>query len=630
MNRDSAARPFEPFPAEHAGGNLAHAYPRPQLRREPWLSLNGEWEFAIDAEALWRTPRDAAFNRRIQVPFSPETERSGIGDTGFFRACWYRRRFRAPARAEGDRVLLHFGAVDYLARIWVNGARVVKHEGGYTPFSADITDLLNGADEELVVQAEDDPADLAKPRGKQDWLLEPHSIWYPRCTGIWQTVWLEIVPATRIGKLRWTSSLARWEIALDARIEGAEREGLRLSVSLFVNGKPLVRDTYAVDRGEVHRRIALSDPGIDDSRNELLWSPSSPTLIDVQLDLWADRGVKLDSVQSYTALRAIAVQGDRITLNGRPLQLRLVLDQGYWEGTGQTPPDDAALKRDVELARKMGFNGVRKHQKIEDPRYLYWADKLGLLVWEEMPSAYRFTRESVLRVVREWTEAVERDFSHPCLMAWVPINESWGVPNLPDSAPERHYVQSLYYLTRTLDPTRPVIGNDGWESVATDVIGIHDYDDDPGRIARRYHAEEVLPRLFRRERPGGRILVLEGHPHAEHPIVLSEFGGIAFASGDVRTWGYSRSRSADEFRAKYTELLAVVRSLALLAGFCYTQFADTYQEANGLLYADRTPKFPLEDIAAATRGAANRVDQPSGPEPSEPQQGGPEAASALQ
>ncbi|HZX64840.1 MAG TPA: glycoside hydrolase family 2 TIM barrel-domain containing protein, partial [Myxococcales bacterium] len=497
-------------------------------------------------------------------------------------------------------------------------------------FWADITELLNRGEEELVVKAEDDPADLSKPRGKQDWQREPHSIWYPRCTGIWQTVWVEVVPATRIGKVRWTASLSRWEIALDARVEGVHRDDLRVAVSLFVGNRALVRDSYAVDHGEVHRRIALSDPGIDDSRNELLWSPSSPTLIDVQLDLWGDRGEKLDSVQSYTALRQLAVQGDRVMLNGRPMQLRLVLDQGYWDGTGQTAPDDAALKRDVELAKAMGFNGVRKHQKIEDPRYLYWADKLGLLVWEEMPSAYRFTRESVLRVVREWTEAVERDFSHPCIMAWVPINESWGVPNLPDSAPERHYVQSLYYLTRTLDPTRPVIGNDGWESVATDIIGIHDYDHEPERIARRYHAEEVLPRLFRRERPGGRVLVLEGHPHADHPIVLSEFGGIAFANPERRTWGYSRSGSSDEFRRKYTQLLAVVRSLGLLAGFCYTQFADTYQEANGLLYSDRTPKFPLEDIAAATRGAANHIDQPIGPAPSDPQQGGPEAAAALQ
>src|SRR5207302_763787 len=190
---------------------------------------------------------------------------------------------------------------------------------------------------------------------------------------------------------------------------------------------------------------------------------------------------------------------DRVMLNGQPLQLRLVLDQGYWEGTGQTAPDDAARKLDVELAKAMGFNGVRKHQKIEDPRYLYWADKLGLLVWEEMPSAYRFTRDSIERVTKEWMDAIDRDWSHPSIMAWVPFNESWGVPNLPDSPPERHYVQALYHLTKTLDPTRPVVGNDGWESVATDVIGIHDYDDQLVRIARRYGAEEMLGKLFRRE-----------------------------------------------------------------------------------------------------------------------------------
>ena len=630
MPKHSAPRAFEPFPSEHAGGGASHAYPRPQLRRASWTSLDGQWEFALDPEARWWTPGEVSFDRRVLVPFAPETERSGVRATGFFRACWYRRKFRAPPRRDGERVLVHFGAVDYLARVWVNGARVVKHEGGYTPFSADVTDLLRGGEEEIVVQAMDDPKDLAKPRGKQDWQLEPHSIWYPRCTGIWQTVWLEVVPATRIGKLRWTASLARWEIAIDARIEGEQRQGLRLAVALFAAGRVLARDSYAVDHGEVHRRIALSDPGIDDSRNELLWSPASPTLIEAQVDLWGDRGEKLDSVQSYTALREIAVQGDRITLNGRPLQLRMVLDQGYWDGTGQTPPDDAALRRDVELAKAMGFNGVRKHQKLEVPRYLYWADKLGLLVWAEMPSAYRFTRESVLRVVREWTEAIERDVSHPCVMAWVPINESWGVPNLPDSAPERHYVQSLYYLTRTLDPTRPVIGNDGWESVATDIIGIHDYDPDPERIARRYHAEEVLPRLFRRERPGGRILVLEGHPHAEHPIVLSEFGGIAFADPKRRTWGYSRTKTAADLQQRYVRLLAVVRSLGLLAGFCYTQFADTYQEANGLLDSDRTPKFPIEEIAAATRGPLDHEDQPGGPVASEPQQGSAEAGSALQ
>jgi hypothetical protein len=370
----------------------------------------------------------------------------------------------------------------------------------------------------------------------------------------------------------------------------------------------LADDTYAVVAGEVHRRIALSDPGIDDYRNDLLWSPSSPTLVEVQLQLWGGRGDLLDTVTSYTALRAIGVQGDRFVLNGRPYPLRMVLDQGYWPESGLTAPDDDALRRDVELAKMMGFNGVRKHQKIEDPRYLYWADRLGLLVWEEMPSAYRFTTASVARLTREWRAALERDMSHPCIVAWVPFNESWGVPDLPDSPAQRHYVQALYHLTKTLDPTRPVIGNDGWESVATDIIGIHDYDDQPDRIAKRYGADEVS-RIFKRERPGGRLLLLEGQSNSDQPIMLTEFGGIAYSPDPGSTWGYSRSDSADQYAAQYTHLLTVVRSLTALAGFCYTQFADTYQEANGLLYADRTPKFPLEDIALATRGPRTARDR---------------------
>jgi Glycosyl hydrolases family 2, TIM barrel domain len=280
----------------------------------------------------------------------------------------------------------------------------------------------------------------------------------------------------------------------------------------------------------------------------------------------------------------------------------MVLDQGYWPDAGLTPPDDDALRRDVELAKAMGFNGVRKHQKIEDPRYLYWADALGLLVWAEMPSAYKFNAAAVERLTAEWAAVIERDHSHPCIVAWVPFNESWGVPDLPDSPAQRHYVQALYHLTKTLDPTRPVVGNDGWESVATDVIGIHDYDDKLSQIARRYGADEAMTRLFRKERPGGRVLILgNADAHPDHPVMLTEFGGIAFSPTD-NTWGYSRANSAADFAQKYSRLMAVVRSLPVLSGFCYTQFADTYQEANGLLTVDRAPKFPLPDIARATRG----------------------------
>jgi len=578
-------------------------YPRPQLRRAEWTSLNGPWDFALDRHAHWTAPGQVAWEGSILVPFSPETSRSGVGDTGFYDACWYRCTVDPPELRPGERLILHFGAVDYEATVWVQGAQAAHHIGGYTPFFADITEHVRAGRSpvEIVVRAFDDPADLAKPRGKQDWQLLPHSIWYPRTTGIWQTVWLERVPATRIKKLRWTPSLERWELDFEAKFEGERREGLRLRLRMHAGDMMLAEDTYALPSNEIHRRIALSDPGIDDYRNNLLWSPATPTLIQADVELLDPDGQVLDRAESYTALRSIAVQGDRILLNGRPYPLRLVLDQGYWPDTGITAPDDAALRRDVELARAMGFNGVRKHQKIEDPRYLYWADRLGLLVWEEMPSAYRFTRRSVERLTREWLDAIDRDYSHPCIIAWVPINESWGVPNLPDIAAERHYVQALYHLTKTLDPTRPVVGNDGWESVSTDIIGVHDYDADPDRLGRRYHADEARPRLLQRERPGGRLLVLDGHQSkADHPIVLSEFGGIALQEEGI--WGYSRCDSPEALARAYERLLTTVRSVEMLSGFCYTQFADTYQEANGLLHADRTPKFPLELIAAATRG----------------------------
>jgi len=248
----------------------------------------------------------------------------------------------------------------------------------------------------------------------------------------------------------------------------------------------------------------------------------------------------------------------------------------------------------------MGFNGVRKHQKIEDPRYLYWADRLGLLVWEEMPSAYRFTRTAVKRIVREWSDVIERDYSHPCVIVWVPFNESWGVPELTSRRAQRDAVQALYHLTRTLDPTRPVIGNDGWESSATDIIGIHDYDADPDELRQRYALEDAPDKLFDRRRPGGRILTLDGYPHRGQPIMLTEFGGIACLAPPEQAsgaWGYAMVEDMRSFGARFEALMHAVIHTSMFSGFCYTQFADTFQEATGLLTADRRPKLPLEEVA---------------------------------
>jgi beta-galactosidase/beta-glucuronidase len=584
-------------------------YPRKQMRRENWQSLNGQWKFAFDNERKMNRPNDVTnWPHFIQVPYCPESKASGLHDGGFHQRCWYERA--VTLKKSTNKVLLHFGAVDYKAQVWVNSHYVGSHEGGHVSFSFDITPYLEDGEEQIItVCADDDPHDLAKPRGKQDWQLEPHGIWYHRTTGIWQSVWLEEVPQVYIEKIRWQPFLERWEIGCEAYINGNCDPGLQIRVKLCVENekdggvKLLANDTYEVINQEIHRRIALSDPGIDDYRNELLWSPEKPTLIDATVELVKD-GVVIDKVVSYTALRDVAVSRDRFLLNSRPYYMRLVLDQGYWPDTLMTAPSPEALRKDIELVKAAGFNGVRKHQKIEDPDFLYWADVLGLLVWVEMPSAYRFTHESVERLMKEWVEIIDRDSNHPSVVVWVPFNESWGVPDLAAKQAHRNCVQAMYHLTKTLDPTRPVVGNDGWESTATDLLGIHDYDDSPERLIKKYATEKTLEEALTRYRPGGRMLTLEGYPHHGQPVMLTEFGGIACnLVPHPKQWGYSLSESPEEFRKRYEILMAAIHRIEIFAGFCYTQFTDTFQEANGLFTMDRKPKFSINMMAYATRGA---------------------------
>jgi beta-galactosidase/beta-glucuronidase len=585
----------------------AATHPRPLLRRERWTRLDGSWDFAWDAHGAWQLPSDVSFDKEILVPFAPETPASGLGVIEPHRVCWYQRTFSAPQLHGEDRLMLNFGAVDHQARVWVNGHLAAEHEGGYTPFSTDVTTLLQAGEQVITVRAEDHPGDLGQPRGKQDWQPEPHVVWYPRTTGIWQTVWLEVVPAVRIAAVHWRADVPAWALDLEVRIEqppATVTEGLELVVTLESAGRRLARDIYAGDGDLLRRRIGLRDGGHENVRSELLWSPESPTLIDASLTLRRARdGAELDSVESYTAMRSTRVERGRFLLNERPLQLRLVLDQGYWPQSGLTAPNLEAIERDIELTQELGFNGVRKHQKVEDPRFLRAADERGLLVWEELPSAYVFESRSIERLTRLWLEILERDRSHPCIVAWVCFNESWGVPNLPQDARQRDLVSSIYHLTRALDASRPVVGNDGWEFDAGELLCVHDYSDDAGlreRFARGL--DEVLGGSGRR--PGDHILLLDGARREERPVVLSEFGGITLApEADADgQWGYHRVADGAALAALYARMLAAVHEITDLAGFCYTQLTDTYQETNGLLSGDREPKAPVAEIAAANRG----------------------------
>ncbi|ULH17259.1 hypothetical protein MF271_18035 (plasmid) [Deinococcus sp. KNUC1210] len=347
--------------------------------------------------------------------------------------------------------------------------------------------------------------------------------------------------------------------------------------------------------------LNLPDPGFNDLRVDYLWSPEHPQLLGLMLELCSDDGSVLDTVQSYTAMRSVEVSHGRFQLNGHPYPLRLVLDQGYWKGGGLSATDEE-LRRDVELTKQLGFNGARKHQKIEDPRYLYWADTLGLLVWEELPSAYAYSPRSVERLTQTWTAAIRRDASHPCIVAWVPFNESWGVTDLARDRRHRDLVKALYHLTHALDGSRPVIGNDGWEHTVTDIFSIHDYTADPDVIRARYTTAQGVQQALQSFWPAGRQLALSDYTQQDQPIMLTEFGGIAYFTDGGDGWGYSTANDAQSFLESYQALMAGVHSAHLLSGFCYTQLTDTYQERNGLLDMNRRPKANLSALAAATLG----------------------------
>ncbi len=563
-------------------------YPRPQLCRPKWINLNGFWGFEFDdrdagLEDQWYTGR-SGFDRQIRVPFTFEADRSSIGDRSFHERVWYRREIAIPPEWAQQRILLHFGAVDYRATVWVNGSVVGTHEGGHTPFTCEITSALSDGKGVLIVRAEDPPTDRYIPRGKQYWEERPASIFYARTTGIWQTVWLEPVPESYIANVKITPSIdgsVKFQFKIvspEAReyVKAIIREGERfLASGISVASGPLAAVSLFVDGPK-------------------LWSPESPHLYEARLELHSPAG-SLDAVETYFGYRSIETQDGKILLNGSPYYLKTVLDQGYWPDSNLTPPSDEAIQADIRMAKQMGFNGVRKHQKVEDPRYLYWADKLGLLVSSEMANAYLFNDDSVARMTREWMEVIGRDYNHPSIVIWVPVNESWGVPNLKE-AKEQAHLRALYYLTKSLDDTRLVIDNDGWEHTEeTDLFAIHDYTKTGEEFYRRFKnvALEGVPLPLY-----GKLYLAPGHHYNGSPIFLSEFGGIGYVRPEDRakvpatSWGYSGIEPSEEAAiARLRGLYDAIARIRQIAGVCYTQLYDVEQEVNGLLTYDRKPKF---------------------------------------
>ncbi|HEV7344469.1 MAG TPA: glycoside hydrolase family 2 TIM barrel-domain containing protein [Devosia sp.] len=590
-------------------GTTTSIAPNPQFRRDNWVDLCGAWGFAHDdgnvgiSGEWWQQP--AAFDREIVVPFPPESELSGLRETGFHPVIWYRRTFSAPSLQSGEKLLLNFGAVDYAATVWVNGQCVGTHEGGHVPFTLDIMHALTADEQVLVVRAEDQPEDVRIPRGKQDWLEAPHSIWYHRTSGIWQPVWLTVVPPLHITDLHFVPDLVRARVRCDIRLNAIPTSPTTVTVRISASGKPIAEQTLMLSDAELGFDIPVPQLENGVHRDYLLWTPEKPNLLDVEVVL---NGEQPDRVQSYLGLRSVGVGEKRFLLNGLPYYLRMVLGQNYWPQSHLAAPSPDALRREVELIKEMGFNGVRIHQKIEDPRFLYWCDVLGLLVWEEMPSAYAFSNSAIERLSREWMAAIRRDKSHPCIVAWVPLNESWGVPQIAERQDQAHYASALYHLTKALDSSRPVISNDGWELVESDIWSVHDYAPDGAGLASRFHEAADIEAMLRGMGPARRRIVLGDRALGDTPVMLTEFGGLSYLPKQGEKWhGYSTVADPAEFEAALRDIFSAIAAMPHIAGYCYTQVSDTEQEVNGLLTADRAPKLPFETLRDITTIAAASV-----------------------
>lgn len=565
-------------------------YPRPNFRRDNWLCLNGEWDFSIGEKTL---------DRKIMVPYACETALSGIEDKGFHKTVWYRRKFTLPGEMGGKRILLHFGAVDYQCDVWVNGQYIRSHTGGQTSFAADITDAVDQTgDNTIELKAEDDYRDMEMPRGKQFWELNSRSIFYSRTTGIWQTVWLEAVDPLYLVSCHITPEFDRRAVRFEYQLSETAK-GIAFDISF--QGMAAANLTVAPQSCKGSVTIGLDQTGLQawNFQEDLAWTPENPRLFDAEITVYGENGIT-DCVDTYFGMRKVSIENGRFMLNNREYYQKLVLDQGYWEQSLLTAPGDEDFIKDIQLTKAMGFNGVRKHQKVEDPRYLYHADHLGLLVWGEIGAAYVYSREYAHRIYSEWMEAVERDYNHPCIVAWTPLNESWGVQEIKVDRPQQAHCNALMYMTKSIDSTRVVMDNDGWEHTCGDLLTIHDYSPSGEKLKKHFESMESILTMT----PGGRSMFADGYDYRGQPILVTEFGGVKYApeSDLARSWGYCEENDPGAYTKKYAELTRAILDSPLIQGYCYTQLTDVENEENGLLTYHRNVKIPLDTIRKINEG----------------------------
>ncbi len=568
-------------------------YPRPQFVRKEWKSLNGEWNFAFDDNDEGEIKK--YFNKfpkekKINVPFTYETKLSGIGDESVHYIVWYNKKvIISREQIDNKKIILNFEGSDYKTKVWVNSNYIGENIGGFSRISFEIEKYVIEGENDITVKVEDSLSKY-QPRGKQRYKKESWKCWYVQTTGIWKTVWIEWLSKEYIKNVKNIPKIDTNKIKLEVETNISEKhfeeQPYYIEVEISFNGQVLNTSKEEINSNYQEFEINIYQ-GVEHVIQK--WSPTNPNLYDIVYKLYCNNTI-IDTVYSYFGIRQINIEGEKIFLNGEQLYLKLILDQGYWKESHLTPPSEESLVKDIESVLEFGYNGVRKHQKIEDERFLYWCDVKGVLVWSEMASCYSFNDKSLQAFTEEWIKVVKQNYNHPSIITWVPINESWGVPNVSTEEMQQNFVNSLYYLTKSIDNTRPVITNDGWEHTISDIITIHDYEQESELLYSIYN-ENLKSVLNNEQKVNARHNIFsQGYKYKGQPIIMSEYGGIAINSD--KGWGYGKQvKDEKEFIERFTNLTKVIQDIPNISGYCYTQLTDVQQEINGLLDTERNYKI---------------------------------------
>ena len=552
-------------------------HPNPQWERKNWRNLNGEWEFDFDFGKSARERKvyeTSALDKKINVPFCPESELSGINYKDFIPSVCYRKVIELSEKDCECNVFLHFGAVDYESFIYINGKQAGHHIGGYVSFSCDITEYVNPGENVIFVIAEDDLRSKNQPVGKQSDKYDSYGCFYTRTTGIWQTVWLEFVPKEYIKNVKYYPDINNSRITISGEVSGKGE----LIINSLYDGKDTGSVKLDVDNNFFTGVINLSELH--------LWEPGHGRLYDLEF-IFND-----DKIKSYFGMREVKIKDNKFMINNKPVFQRLVLDQGFYRDGIYTAKTDEILKRDIELSMNAGFNGARLHQKVFEKRFIYYCDKAGYIVWGEHAN-WGIDYESAVageNFINEWMEIIERDFNSPSIIGWCPFNETWRY--VETQLPTR-LIETVYKLTKQIDKTRVCIDASGNYHVITDIYDVHDYEQDVEKFKENYaHTSEGIAMDQVERADKGRT-----QKWNKEPLFMSEYGGIRWNPENDIGWGYGNApKTEQEYIERYSGLTNALLDNPDFIGFCFTQLYDVEQEVNGLYTYDREPKFDMDII----------------------------------